>query len=228
MKFNRQYALWTLLVLALLGLTAAALFYKPGDRLLGGLTSRGGGEGGAASGAPAQLDDFGAVPAFTLVSQTGAEVQRIDLDGQVWIADFIFTSCKGTCPVMSSQMRRVDEMLATEAGVRLVSFTVDPERDTPEVLAAYGAQFGARPERWIFLTGEKDVLRELASNGFHLPASDTPPAGVAQGAEIITHSTRFVLVDREGRIRGYYSGIDAIAVEQLVRDTRQLLAVKPS
>ena len=228
MKFNRQYALWTLLVLALLALTAAALFYGPNRRLLGGGEAGGGVEGGTASGAPVQLDDFGEVPGFTLVSQTGAEVQRTDLVGQVWIVDFIFTSCKGTCPVMSAQMRRVNEMLAKETGVKLVSFSVDPERDTPERLAAYGAEFGAQPERWLFLTGEKQQLRDLSTTGFHLPASDAPPAEVAQGAEIILHSTRFVLVDREARIRGYYSGLDAKSVEQLVRDTRQLLSERPS
>jgi len=227
MKINRQYALWAVLVLGLLSLTAAALWWGP-DRRLGGGAARGGVEGGSASGAPAQLDDFGAVPGFTLVSQTGATVQRTDLDGQVWIADFIFTSCHGTCPLMSAQMQRVNDMLAREREVKLVSFSVDPERDTPQRLAEYGAEFGAKPERWLFLTGDKPQLRALTIEGFHLPATDTPPADVAQGQEIVTHSTRFVLVDRNGRIRGYYSGIDAKAVDQLVEDTRRLLAARES
>jgi protein SCO1/2 len=233
MKVKRQHALWTVLVLALVGLTAAALFYGPDRRLgEGGIAATndtaesGGGPGGSTSGTPGHLEDLGAVPPFTLVSQTGATVQRADLDGQVWIADFIFTSCKGTCPMMSAQMRRVNELLARERGVKLVSFSVDPERDTPQRLAEYGAQFEAKPERWIFLTGEKAALRELSQTGFHLPATDAPPADIAQGQEIILHSTRFVLVDRAGHIRGYYSGTDAGAVDRLVKDTRRLLAAR--
>jgi protein SCO1 len=232
MSINRQHALWTALVIVLLGLTAAALFYGPDRRLGGGSAAptdsaeSSAGPAGGTSGAPAHLEDLGVVPAFTLVSQTGATVQRADLDGQVWIADFIFTSCKGTCPMMSAQMRRVNEMLARERGVKFVSFSVDPERDTPQRLAEYGAQFGATPERWIFLTGEKAALRDLSQTGFHLPASDAPPADVAQGQEIILHSTRFVLVDRAGHIRGYYNGTDAGAVDQLVKDTRRLLTAR--
>jgi cytochrome oxidase Cu insertion factor (SCO1/SenC/PrrC family) len=238
MKVNRQHLLWSVLVVALLGLTAAALWLGPDHRLFGGgdpardanseraggAPEPGDGGSGGTSGGPARLEDLGAVPAFTLVSQTGATVQRTDLDGQVWIADFIFTSCKGTCPMMSAQMRRVDEMLARERGVKLVSFSVDPERDTPQRLAEYGAEFGARPERWIFLTGDKAALRDLSITGFHLPASEASTAEVAAGQEIITHSTRFVLVDRAGHIRGYYSGTDANAVQQLVEDARRLLA----
>jgi protein SCO1 len=231
MSITRQHALWTVLVIALLALTAAALFYGPDRRLGGGDavsnagTENGGGPGGVMR-AAGPLEDFGAVPSFTLVSQTGATVQRTDLNGQVWIADFIFTSCQGTCPMMSAQMRRVNEQLARERGLKLVSFSVDPERDTPEKLAAYGKEFGATPERWILLTGEKAALRELSQTGFHLPASDAPPADVAQGQEIILHSTRFVLVDRAGHIRGYYNGTDAGAVDQLVKDTRRLLAAR--
>src|SRR5262249_17930987 len=126
---RRQYALWAALVVALLGLTAAALWNGPSARL-----GRSGGSAGRVVGSgrrPRGLDDYGALPDFGLVSQTGDSVHLRDLQGTVWIADFIFTHCAASCPMMTAQLARLDKGLAGQSGIKLVSFSVDPERDTP-------------------------------------------------------------------------------------------------
>jgi len=156
------------------------------------------------------------VPDFSLIDQSGAAVTLADLRGKVWIADFIFTNCGGTCPMMTDKMRKLQNTVPQE--VRMVSFSVDPDRDTTKVLAAYAAEQGATRDRWLFLTGEKQALHDLCLKGFKLPldeATGTP-------AEPITHSTRFVLVDREGVIRGYYSATEEDDMKRLSTDAKKL------
>jgi cytochrome oxidase Cu insertion factor (SCO1/SenC/PrrC family) len=217
---QRQYALWTVLVAALLGLTAAALWMGPSRRLGGGAVAPGAVQARAAE----RLDDFGVVPDFALVSQTGDSVHLRDLRGQVWIADFIFTNCASTCPMMTAQLSRLEKGLAGERGVRLVSFSVDPERDTPARLAEYAKSYGAQPERWMFLTGDKHAIRQLSIEGFRLAVADPSPEELARGAEAVLHSTRLVLVDGDAHIRGYYDGTDDAAVERLGEDVKRLAA----
>src|SRR6478609_2142992 len=103
-----------------------------------------------------KLEMFYPVPDFSLTDQTDRTIALQELKGKVWVADFIFTNCGGTCPVMTEKMRTLQTALP--AGVRMVSFTVDPDRDTPKVLAAYAAEHGATRDRWLFLTGEKQAL----------------------------------------------------------------------
>jgi protein SCO1/2 len=148
---------------------------------------------GCAGRAP-DLPVYGSIPPFKLTSQDGAEFDSRTLQGKVWVADFFFTSCMGPCPRMSSQMRWVQKQTAALSEVKFVSISVDPERDTPDVLAAYAKRFQAEPGRWYFLTGPQPVLHDLCRNAFKL--------GDVDGS--LMHSTRFVLVDREARIRGYY------------------------
>lgn len=154
-----------------------------------------------------------------------------DLRGKVWVADFIFTNCAGPCPRLTSHMSRLQEALAGVAGggeVRLVSFSVDPEKDTPEVLAEYGRRFRADFTRWSFLTGGKQAIYDLIFEGFKLAIDDGALSkDGTPGPGIITHSVRFVLVDREGRIRGYYPGEDADIVERIAPDIERLLAEPP-
>jgi len=169
------------------------------------------------------LPRLGAAPAFTLVSEQGKTVTRADYDGKVWIADFIFTRCGGSCPILSARMVALAERMADVPGVRFVSFGVDPEYDTPEVLADYGRTLGADPARWSFLHGERPVIRALIKDGFKLAIEDAP----ADSVEPILHSTRFVLVDGDGTIRGYYDGMDQPPVDQLERDARALAAALP-
>jgi protein SCO1/2 len=159
------------------------------------------------------LPSLGLVPDFTLTDENNHDFKSGDaLKDKVWIGDFVYTQCPGPCPMMSSLMRKVQDQLGDETHIRLVSFTVDPARDTPEVLAAYAKQFGARPKFWFFLTGSQDALNQLSRHAFKL--------GDVDGN--LEHSTRFVLVDKFGRLRGYYSTDSAAIVPQLVADAKSL------
>jgi cytochrome oxidase Cu insertion factor (SCO1/SenC/PrrC family) len=166
------------------------------------------------------LPVLGQVPPFSLTDQRGETVTLDDLAGEPWIADFIFTRCTLSCPMMTTRMAELDDGRVPPE-VRLVSFSVDPDHDTPEVLADYARAFGAS-QRWHFLTGPKKEILALAVEGFHLALEPEPPEGTAPPAEPIAHSTRFVLVDGQGRIRGYYDGMTREGVEQLERDTALL------
>jgi len=159
-----------------------------------------------------QLDVYGKVPDFFLTSQAGQPVTLKDLESKVWVADFIYTNCTGPCPRMSSEMRQVQEAVWNFTGVKLVSFTVDPVRDTPHVLAAYAKRFHAEPSRWLFLTGEQAVLRKLQRDGFHMSTSDD-----------LSHSTHLALVDRHARVRQYYRAFEPESVPQLIEGIRALL-----
>jgi protein SCO1 len=162
------------------------------------------------------LPSYYPLPDFSLTDQTGKAVTLRDLSGKVWVADFIFTNCGGTCPLMTGQMRKLQEALPPE--IHLVSFTVDPERDTPKVLAAYAREFGANRDRWLFLTGDKQALYDVCVKGFKLPLD----AEGGTPAEPIAHSTRFVLVDKKGKIRGYYSGTEEDELKRLASDAKKL------
>jgi protein SCO1/2 len=153
------------------------------------------------------LPVLGEVPAFALTSSHTEEVRSANLRGAPWVADFIFTSCPGTCPTMSAQMQRLQRALADRGlvDVRSVSFSVDPKNDSPEVLREYAARFGADPARWLFVTGERDRLHALIKDGFKLAVAERSPEENTDGEGIITHSDRFVLVDAAGQVRGYYT-----------------------
>ncbi len=163
--------------------------------------------------------NYGRVPAFTLIDQRGKSVTRDELRGKVWIADFIFTRCAGQCPMMNREMMTLAQRFRSAPDFCLVSFTVDPAHDTPEVLAGYAQRLEVEGEQWRFVTGSPEAIRELAQGGFHL---STVEGGSEQ--EPITHSVRLVLVDREGVIRRYYPADDPQAVEQVARDAAALLS----
>jgi protein SCO1 len=164
-----------------------------------------------------ELTKYYPLPDFSLTDQTDKQVTLADLKGKAWIADFIFTSCGGTCPMMTGQMRKLQVVLPTD--IRMVSITVDPDRDTSKALAAYAAENGATHDRWLFLTGDKKALHDLCIQGFKLPLDD---AG-GNVIEPIAHSTRFVLVDKDGQIRGYYDGTEEDDVKRLTADAKKLL-----
>ncbi len=170
------------------------------------------------------LPVLGVVPEFTLVASTDAPFTRAELAGRVWVADFIFTTCQGVCPRLSAQMARLQNVLARHrlGDVRLVSFSVDPRNDTPAALRDYASRFQADPARWVFVTGSREGLYTLIRDGFRLAVAETAQAGT--GGEIITHSERFVLVDGQGQIRGYYSALDNEAFRQLLADVGTLAA----
>jgi protein SCO1/2 len=159
------------------------------------------------------LPTYNIVPDFELIDQTGQEFRSADkLNGHVWVANFIFTTCMGPCPRMSSQIKQIRDATSDIPDRRLVSFTIDPKRDTPEVLAAYGKRFNADPANWFLLTGAREKLHDLSRNVFML--------GDIDGR--LEHSTRFVLIDRQSRVRGYYDSSDAESVQRAVADLRAL------
>jgi protein SCO1/2 len=154
------------------------------------------------------LETFGDIPQFDLIAQNGQPFHSQVLAGKIWVADFIYTTCPGPCPRMTSQMREVQDAVMKVSGVRLVSFTVDPANDTTPVLAAYAKMHGASPAMWYFLTGPMATLQMLDRDAFKLGDLD----GTLQ------HSTRFVLVDRQGRIRGYYDTSEPSAIRKVISD----------
>jgi protein SCO1/2 len=166
------------------------------------------------------LPVLGQVPSFALTNRDGRPVTLATLAGRPWIADFIFTRCAASCPMMTARLARLGKELPAGEPVRRVSFTVDSEHDTPEVLAHYADSFQAPPD-WLFLTGPEADLQRLSRQGFKL-ALDIPQGDAGSTVEPILHSTRFVLVDGQGRIRGYYNGEDEEAMKKLLRDLRAL------
>lgn len=166
------------------------------------------------------LPKVAAVPGFSLTERTGRGVTLEDLRGHVWIADFIFTTCAGPCPELSLRMRSLQKDVARYGGdVKLVSFSVDPTYDQPPVLSAYAKRYGADPSLWWFLTcDDEPAMHELITAGFLQGLSP------AKGGAPIIHSTRFVLVDRQGYIRAWYDGLEASSKPRILRDVERLLS----
>jgi protein SCO1/2 len=167
------------------------------------------------------IRSYGMVPNFQLTNQNNQPFGSTQLAGKIWIADFIFTSCPGPCPMVSSRMGELQRPLQ-KTDVHLVSFSVDPEKDTPDVLRGYAEKLKAQPARWDFLTGSKSTIYDLSKNGFKLAVSDG-----SEEAGVPVHSTRIVLVDRYGEIRGYYEATAPDAVTKLLADTSHLLREQP-
>ncbi|MFL6198378.1 MAG: SCO family protein [Thermoanaerobaculia bacterium] len=196
----RRGLLWGFLVAALLVVAAATLVQRLKK--------------------PEPLPVLGRLPGFSLVNRDGRTIGLQDLAGTPWVADFIFTRCPASCPMMSARMARLNRSLPPELKVRLVSVSVDPAYDTPEVLERYARKLDA-PARWLFLTGGREAVRRLSVEGFKLGLDMEPGPGI--GPEPILHSTRFVLVDGEGRIRGYYEAFDEASTEKLRKDLLRLV-----
>ena len=164
------------------------------------------------------------LPAFSLIAEDGTRFGKEDLLGRVWIADFVFTSCSDACPRLQAKMKSIqDRLIPPEQGgnIGLLSISVDPERDTPQKLKQYALDFGARPGLWRSLTGDQQEVERTVVRGFHTAMAKVP----AQGADPhlaafeILHGERLVLLDRMGRIRGYYDADDR---DRLLRDARSL------
>jgi cytochrome oxidase Cu insertion factor (SCO1/SenC/PrrC family) len=151
------------------------------------------------------VPDYYPVGDFALTERSGRTVTKSDLLGKVWIASFVFTRCTGPCPQISGTVARLQKELAHEKDVLLVTFTVDPEHDNPDELRAYAAHFGADPERWLFLTGKQEEVYRLLREGFKVAVEQNQGEARTPGNEV-THSTRLVLVDRRGHVRGYFDG----------------------
>lgn len=188
--------------------------------------------------APEGLGDSGQVPDFSLTDRSGRRITLADLQGKVWLANFIYTRCTETCPLQSAEIARLQQEFSGARDLRFVSITVDPQHDTPAVLAAYATRYHADPAQWLFLTGSKAAIYALAKDGFKLGVSDggaaqaesaerlvgPSPAFASHGSKgLIMHSARFVLVDRKARIRAYYPSDDPGSLTGLRQNLRALL-----
>jgi protein SCO1/2 len=156
------------------------------------------------------------VPEFAFTAHTGDTVSALSLKGSVYVVDFFFTSCPAACPMMSHHMTAVQEAFAGVPGFQIVSFSLEPQRDSVPVLRAYAERFGAEEGSWYFLTGEQRAIYALGREHFMLSVQYNGPSD-------IDHSEKFVLVDPEGGIRGFYQGTNEKEVAQLIKDARYLL-----
>ena len=156
--------------------------------------------------------DFGTVPEFQLTAQDGQPFDSKVLKGNIWVADLMFTTCPGPCPRMTSQMHQIQEATWKMPDVKLVSFTVDPARDTPQQLALYAKAHHASPEHWYFLTGPQTSLNHLGLDVFKLNSVDGT----------LAHSTRFALVDKDSHIRAFYDTSEPDSIPKIVVDIHRL------
>ncbi len=162
---------------------------------------------------PESLPVLGEIPEFSMIDTNHESFGADDLRGKIWVADFIFTTCAGPCPIMSTAMLELHNEFIDDQDVRTVSFTVNPDYDTPDVLAEYAERYEANTEQWHFLHAPYEDIQAIISNGFKMGDIE----------EIVFHSTYFSLVDKNMHIRGYYTGTDANDVQELIRDIHNLI-----
>ncbi|MEA2488232.1 MAG: hypothetical protein QOH21_24 [Acidobacteriota bacterium] len=166
---------------------------------------------------PPELPKLFPVPDAQLVDETGRSVQLSSMKGHVTVYDFIFTTCTGSCPIMTNNMRALTGKIDKDAPVRFVSITVDPTHDTPAVLASYAQRVRNDP-RWTFLTGDRATIVRTSVQGFKLTAGDPTPGG-----EALLHSSKFAIADKQGIIRGYYDASDGTVPEEAAKVVAQLV-----
>ena len=174
------------------------------------------------------LPVYATVPDFALTNQFGRVISMSDLRGKVWVADIIFTRCPGPCPKMTKQMGELQAALPPEEPVILLSLTADPDFDTPEVLRRYGEERGASADRWHFLTGQKADLYRLATKGLLLALDEVKPEQRESERDLFVHSTRFVVVDKQGRIRASFDGAEPSSRPRILETIRVLMQEKQS
>jgi protein SCO1/2 len=167
--------------------------------------------------------DFGRVPAFALTDQRGETITERSLLGRPWVANFVFTRCASVCPLLTAKFKAFQANVGPLPNVRYVSISVDPEHDSPEVLATYAAKYGADPSRWLFLTGPLTSIEKTVVDGFKIHMGKPTPDQNDPSLVDIMHGEHFVLVDRAGVIRGYYRSEPA-ELEELSRDLQALAA----
>jgi len=161
------------------------------------------------------------VAPFSLTNQLGQTVTEETVKGKIYVADFFFTTCHGICPVMTTQMRRVYELYKGSPDILFLSHTVNPDHDTVPVMADYAVRHGADASQWIFLTGDKKHIYDLARTSYLVDASEG-----TGGTEDFVHTQNFALVDRKLHIRGYYDGTDSVDVNRLIEDISLLVKEK--
>ena len=160
-------------------------------------------------------------PDFSFTERNGNNFSSEELKGKVWVVDFIFAHCAGSCPLLSQEMKKLQTDWKGNPNFRMVTFTVDPERDTAKFLKTYASDLGADDQQWIFLTGVKADLYRVIREGFKVTAMENPEGGI--GFEYI-HTTRLMLVDALGRIRGFYDGEQPGELQKLHKDVKFLMS----
>ncbi len=173
------------------------------------------------------LPVYGKIADFTLTNQVGRVVTLADLKEEVWVADIIFTRCAGPCPKMTRQMKALQAALPAGSSTKLVTLTTDPDYDTPPIMQAYAQRFAADPARWLFLTGTKQQIADLAIGSLKLAAVEKQPAERQSPVDLFIHSTIIVVVDKRGQLRGVFEtlgeGTDPEqAKSQILAAVRQL------
>jgi protein SCO1/2 len=165
---------------------------------------------------------FSTVPDFAFTNRDGKQITLDAMKGKVWLANFIYTTCPSTCPMLSSRFSSLqDAAFALDENVRMVSFSVDPENDTPAVMEEYANALGAK-SKWYFLTGGDEQLRKVAIEGFLMGYQKVPDK-----VDDIIHSTKIALVDREGKVRRFYDGVEKDESQQILADLKTLLQEQP-
>jgi protein SCO1/2 len=171
---------------------------------------------------PSKLRRLSVIPPFSLTERSGRQITNRDLAGKIWVADFVYTTCPGPCPLVTAEMVKVQDATMNDPHVQLVTFTVDPETDTPGVLAQYADAYHADPNKWWFLTGPEKPLYELIQNGFLQAVQDNHGQSLEQGQGPVTHSLYFALVDGDGTMRGAYDSTGGEERPDLLRDIKIL------
>lgn len=157
------------------------------------------------------------IPDFEFGNQFGKKISLKDFEGKIFVADFIFTTCQSICPKMSDQMAIVQEKVKDMDDVMLLSHTVDPENDSVPVLFDYAKKMGAKEEKWHFVTGDKKEIYDIARNGYFVTAMEGDG-----GPDDFIHSEKFLLIDKQKRIRGFYDGTDPKEVKRLIDEIKVL------
>ncbi len=173
------------------------------------------------------IGKFREVGAFTFTDQQARPLAAENLKGKVWIANFIFTSCAAECLVLSSRFAELQRLFAKEGDLAFVSFSVDPQTDTPERLGQFAQRWHADPEKWFFLTGEAAEVDALVKNSFLLPLTRDPIEAGKLMSEKFIHSNRFAIVDRTGTVRAYVDGLEPEAISTVSRIVVELLNESP-
>lgn len=155
---------------------------------------------------------------FRFINQYGKQVTQDQTEGKIYVTDYFFTTCKSICPIMNTQLVRVYREFSQQSDFLILSHTVDPETDSVAQLAAHAEKYGVKDERWLFLTGDKKSLYEMARKSYLLNAEEGDG-----GEEDFIHTQNFALVDKERHIRGYYDGTDSNDVSRLITDIKTLL-----
>jgi protein SCO1/2 len=200
---RRGQAVWALLGIGLVFLTILAVVLRERWKL-------------------EPLPVLGRIAGFSLTNQVGQPVTEESLRGQIWVADIIFTRCPGPCVLMTRNLAQLQGQLRERDEVRLVSLTADPGHDTVDELRRYGERYEAIPSRWHFLTGSKEELYRLAINDLKLSTEEIDPTRRENLNDLFIHSTKMVLIDTEGQVRGYFEGTDAEVPGRLLGAIRRL------